>query len=102
MDPTLTAARNNLALVYAAAGRLDLAQEQFLNAGDRATGLYNTGIAYLAAGDRANALAVFDEASRTRVPFALARERASQLRALLRSHPTSIAERPGASGPKLP
>lgn len=83
LDPSLAAARNNLALAFAASGRLDLARAQFLDAGDRATGLYNAGIMYMAAGDPRRAVAAFDEASRTRVSFALARERARQARALL-------------------
>ena len=81
LDPTMTAARNNLALAFAASGRVDLARAQFLDAGDRASGLYNTGIVYLAAGDSATALQAFDEASKARPMFQLARERASQIRA---------------------
>lgn len=82
LDPSLAAARNNLALAYAAAGRMDLARTHFLEA-DRASGLYNTGIAYLAAGDDRNALAAFDAASRARPTLNLARERAEQIRARL-------------------
>jgi tetratricopeptide (TPR) repeat protein len=84
LDPSLAAARNNLALAYAAAGRMDLARLQFLDAGDRASGLYNTGIAYLAAGDDRSALSAFDAASRARPSLNLARERARQIRARLR------------------
>jgi tetratricopeptide (TPR) repeat protein len=93
LDPSLTAARNNLALAFAASGRLDLAREQFMAGADPASGLYNTGIAYLAAGDRPAALAAFDEASRARASFALARERANQLRLVLRPQPSSLTER---------
>jgi tetratricopeptide (TPR) repeat protein len=91
LDPTMTAARNNLALAFAAAGRVDLARRHFLDAGDRASGLYNTGIVYLASGDDKNALAAFDEASRARATFQLARERADQIRARLRV--TTLHER---------
>lgn len=84
IDPQLRAARNNLALAYAAAGRLDLARTHFLDAGDRASGLYNIGIAHLAAGDPRGALAAFDEASKARPTFAAARERAQQIREQLR------------------
>ena len=77
----MTAARNNLALAFAAAGRIDLARTQFVDAGDRASAFYNTGIVYLAAGDDASALQAFDEASKARATFRLARERASQIRA---------------------
>ena len=93
MDPTLAAAKNNLALAYAAAGRPDLARTHFLDAGDPASGLYNTGIVYLAARDYRSALAAFDAASRKRPTFSLARERASRLRELLRTLPPQPTER---------
>jgi len=103
LDPSLLAARNNLALAFAAAGKLDLARKEFLDAGDRASGLYNLGIVYLAAGDRPRALAAFDEASRTRVTFALARERANQIRGAMRTNPTLLTERlDGAPGQQVP
>jgi len=80
LDPSMPAASNNLALAFAASGRLDLARSQFIMASDRASGLYNTGIVYLAAGDSAAALNAFDEASKARPTFHLARERARQIR----------------------
>jgi tetratricopeptide (TPR) repeat protein len=83
LDPSLAAARNNLALAFAASGRMDLARTQFLDAGDRASGLYNTGIAYLASGEERNALAAFDAASRARPTFILSRERAELIRGRL-------------------
>ncbi len=83
MDPSLAAARNNLALAFAASGRMDVARAQFLDAGDHASGLYNTGITYLAAGDERNALAAFDAASKARPTFAISRERAELIRARL-------------------
>lgn len=82
-DPTLAAARNNLALAFAAAGRMDIARTQFLAAGDLASGLYNTGIAYLASGEARDALAAFDAASRARPTFDVSRERAALIRARL-------------------
>ncbi len=91
LDPSLAAARNNLALAFAASGRMDTARAQFLDGGDRASGLYNTGIAYLAAGDERSALASFDAASRARPTFNISRERAELIRA-------RIARR-GAAGP---
>ena len=81
IDPSMPAARNNLALALAASGRIDLARNQFVEAGDRASGLYNTGIVYLAAGDYAAAVNAFDEASKARPSFHLARDRAQQIRA---------------------
>jgi len=83
LDPSLAAARNNLALAFAAAGRMDMARAQFLDAGDRAGGLYNTGIAYLAAGDERSALSSFDAASKARPTFNISRERADLIRARL-------------------
>lgn len=83
LDPSLAAARNNLALAFAATGRMDLARAQFLDAGDRASGLYNTAIAYLASGDERNALAAFDAASKARSTFNISRERAELIRARL-------------------
>jgi tetratricopeptide (TPR) repeat protein len=81
LDPSMATARNNLALAFAAAGRVDLARTQFVDASDRASGLYNTGIVYLAAGDYVSALKAFDEASKARPAFHLAHKRAEQLRA---------------------
>ena len=83
LDPTLAAARNNLALAFAATGHMDSARAQFLDAGDAASGLYNTGIAYLASGDERKALAAFDAASKARPTFAISRERAELIRARL-------------------
>jgi tetratricopeptide (TPR) repeat protein len=91
LDPSLTAARNNLALAFASDGRMDLARTHFLDADDRASGLYNTGIMYLASGDDRNALAAFDAASRARPTFNIARERAQQIRSRLRL--TTLTER---------
>ena len=93
LDPTLDAARNNLALAHAADGRLDLARQHLLDAGDRASGLYNTGIVYLATGDYGRALAAFDDAGRARPTFHLARERAEHLRGRLRIDPLSERHR---------
>jgi tetratricopeptide (TPR) repeat protein len=84
LNPNLAAARNNLALAFAASGRMDLARAQFLDADDRASGLYNAGIAYLASGDDGNALAAFDAASRARPTFNISRERAQLIRGRLR------------------
>jgi tetratricopeptide (TPR) repeat protein len=83
LDPSLAAARNNLALAFAASGHMDVARTQFLDAGDRASGLYNTGIAYLASGDERSALTAFDAASKARPTFAISRERAELIRARL-------------------
>ena len=81
LDPSMTTARNNLALAFAASGRKDLAHTEFVNGVDCASGLYNMGIVYLASGDFASALNAFDDASKARPTFHLARERARQIRA---------------------
>ncbi|HEU4937606.1 MAG TPA: tetratricopeptide repeat protein [Vicinamibacterales bacterium] len=83
VDPSMRAAKNNLALAFAASGRVDLAQSQFIATSGRASGLYNTGLVHLAAGDKAAALHAFDEATKARPTFHLARERAKQIRAEL-------------------
>lgn len=93
LDPAMPAASNNLALAFAAAGRIDLARRQFVTASDRASGLYNTGIVYLAVGDYPAALHAFDEASKARPTFHLARERARQIRAQI------SLTKPRATGP---
>ena len=80
LDPAMTAARNNLALAFAAAGSIDRARTEFLDAGDRASALYNSGIVLLAAGDYRRALDAFDEASKARPSFHLALKRAQQVR----------------------
>ena len=92
VDPSLAAARNNLGLALAVSGRMDLARAEFADAGDGATGLYNSGIAYLAAGDLGGAVSAFDAASRRRPSFNLARERARQVRDQLHKQPRRLAE----------
>jgi tetratricopeptide (TPR) repeat protein len=91
-DPSLAAAKNNLGLALAVSGRMDLARAQFVDADDGATGLYNSGIAYLAAGDLGGALSAFDAASRRRPTFNLARERARQIREQLHKQPKATSE----------
>jgi tetratricopeptide (TPR) repeat protein len=91
LDPTLTAARNNLALAYAASGRMDLAQTEFIAANDAGRGLYNVGIAHLASGHYSAAVAAFDAASRANPLLAVARERASQVRSQLHAARTGYA-----------
>ena len=80
LDPSFAAARNNLALAYAASGRMDLARAQFFDTEDRASALYNSGIAYLASGQDSEALAAFDAASKARPTFNISRDRARLIR----------------------
>jgi Flp pilus assembly protein TadD len=107
LDPTMTAARNNLALAFAATGRIDLARAEFVDAGDRASALYNSGIIYLATGDHRQALDAFDQASKARPLFQLARERAQQIReqiflASRQERPNGTANATGQPGVTLP
>ena len=55
LDADAAAARNNLALALAGAGRLDQASDAFDRAGDPADGRYNMGLVYLALGQFARA-----------------------------------------------
>src|SRR5688572_1879478 len=59
LDPGLTAASNNLGLAYAAAGELDSARRAFDRSGDRASTLYNLGIAHLARRRYSDAITAF-------------------------------------------
>ena len=68
LDPTLTAAHNNLALTFAASGDLDRARREFLAAGDRPPRHYNLGIVHLAEREYASAADAFEEAIKPRRP----------------------------------
>jgi tetratricopeptide (TPR) repeat protein len=48
IEPDLAAAHNNLALTYAAIGRLDVAEVEFARAGSRGMAAYNMGVVHLA------------------------------------------------------
>ena len=78
LAPTVTAARNNLALAYAALGRQDLAEREFLAAGDRASGHFNIGVIHLAAGEYAQAAVAFSVACREQPLLEGACDRAHQ------------------------
>jgi Flp pilus assembly protein TadD len=62
LDPSLSAAHNNLALTYAAVGRLDLARREFALAGPVGYAAYNMGIVYLAQNRYSDAAVEFDAA----------------------------------------
>jgi Flp pilus assembly protein TadD len=81
-DPALSSARNNLALLYAVAQRDDLAEREFLSAGDPVAATYNLGLVHLAAGRYDLATRAFDAASRQRPSWPAPRERARLTRAL--------------------
>ena len=80
LDPTLTAARNNLGLTYAAAGRLDLARREFEAVGDPAATAYNMGVVHLAERRFADAAAEFRTAQAISPLFAEAGRRAIDAR----------------------
>ena len=63
-DPTLSAARRNLALVHASSGRVDLAWSELQRADAPGPASYNLGIINLARREQAEALAAFTAACR--------------------------------------
>jgi Flp pilus assembly protein TadD len=82
-DATLVPARHNLALSYAASGRMDLARVALRDAGPVARADYNEGVINLSLGERAGALAAFEAACRAGGGPADACHRARTLRATL-------------------
>jgi tetratricopeptide (TPR) repeat protein len=80
LDPGLRAARNNLGLTQAAEGDVELATATLMDTDDRAAGLFNTGIVFMARREYRRAAAAFDAASRARPAFQDARRRATQAR----------------------
>jgi tetratricopeptide (TPR) repeat protein len=89
LDPTMRAAHNNLGLTFAAAGRQDLAREQFARAGHAAAAAYNMGIVNLADRRFAAAAKDFDAAQRIEPTFSEAGRRAldAHRRAVAGGHP---------------
>ncbi|HUF46531.1 MAG TPA: tetratricopeptide repeat protein [Vicinamibacterales bacterium] len=83
VDPANRAARNNLALVHAAADRWDDAAREFLTAaGDEATARYNLGMALLSRREYTRAAEAFDAAARLQPDPGRAHERAREARRL--------------------
>jgi tetratricopeptide (TPR) repeat protein len=82
IDPSFAAARNNLALAFAAGGEDQLAQREFRASGDSAAASYNFGLVLLAQGNYATAALAFDAASRARPGWRDAHARARQTRQL--------------------
>ena len=82
LDPESKAAHNNLALIYAAQGRLDLARSELSGSGDEAASQFNMGVIYMATKDYANAATAFQAALLARPSFSAAGLRARQARAL--------------------
>ena len=79
-DARLVAARHNLALSYAAAGRMDLAREALREAGSVARASYNEGVINLSLRQPAAALAAFEAACQAGGGPGDACERAKALR----------------------
>jgi Flp pilus assembly protein TadD len=82
IDPVMASARNNLALIYAASQRDDLAEREFLAAGDAAAAAYNIGLVHLAEKRYDDAWQAFVSAARQRPAWAAARDQATRTRAL--------------------
>ncbi|MGH9313307.1 MAG: tetratricopeptide repeat protein, partial [Vicinamibacterales bacterium] len=89
LDPSLSPARRNLALSYASADRLDLAEQELLVADARPVAFYNLGIIGLARRDYPSALAAFEIACEARPAPPGACDRVARLRA----HSSPSAER---------
>jgi Tfp pilus assembly protein PilF len=85
LDARLLAAKHNLALAYAVAGRMDLAKQTLLAAGPAARADYNLGIINLARGKVADATRDFEAACRADRALPSACERADALRVRLTS-----------------
>lgn len=82
-DAMLVAAKHNLALAYAVAGRMDIARDVLIEAGPVARADYNIGIINLARGKVADARANFAAACQADRALPRACERADTLRARL-------------------
>ena len=80
LDPNMSAARNNLALTYAAIGRPDMARREFVEAGGAAGGAYNMGVVHLAQKHYSEAAGEFDAAHAAQPAFADAQRMARQAR----------------------
>jgi Flp pilus assembly protein TadD len=90
LDPTMHAAHNNLGLTFAAAGRHDLAREQFAMAGGAAATAYNMGVVHLAGRRFAAAAKEFQTAQAISPTLGDAGRRAAdaQRRAAIAARPT--------------
>lgn len=80
LEPTLTAARNNLALADAIAGDVAGAERRLMESGSEAQGYYNVGVLRLSIGRYKEAATAFDRAAAEDPSLRIARERAVQAR----------------------
>jgi Flp pilus assembly protein TadD len=84
LDPGSKPAHNNLALIYASQGRLDLARSELFHDSDEAASQFNMGVIYLATSDYVRAVTAFQAALVARPSFSAAAQRARQARVLAR------------------
>jgi tetratricopeptide (TPR) repeat protein len=82
LDPDARPAHNNLALIYASQGRLDLARLELSRDGDEAASQFNMGVIYMATKDYGRAATAFQAALVARPSFFAAGQRARQAKAL--------------------
>jgi tetratricopeptide (TPR) repeat protein len=82
LDPEAKAAHNNLALIYASQGKLDLARSELSHSGDEAATQFNMGVIYMATKDYGSAAIAFQAALAARPSFSAAGQRARQAQAL--------------------
>ena len=87
IDPALTAAANNLALTFVAAGDAAAAGRAFLAAGNPARAAYNRGIIHMAKREYRSAAEAFEAAIAARPEFAAAKARAHEARMLTLTSP---------------
>lgn len=78
LSPGLSAARNNMAVSYASAGKLEAARDELLAGGNRATAAFNLGMLYLSAGQYQRAEESFRTATELRPHFTAAEKRRRQ------------------------
>ena len=83
VNPSLEAARNNLAVAYTANGELSAALDVLAGSGNTARAAYNAGVLHLARRQYQEALKAFDKALTLRPPFAAAELMARQARSQL-------------------
>jgi tetratricopeptide (TPR) repeat protein len=84
LDPGSKPAHNNLALIYASQGKLDLARSELSRDGDEAASQFNMGVIYMATSDYVSAATAFQAALVARPSFSAAGQRARQAWALVR------------------
>ena len=92
IDPALAAAHNNLALTYAAIGRMDAASAEFAQAGGQSNPAYNMGIVYLAQAKYGDAADAFEAAQAEGPRLVDAERRARSARQLALSDRTIRGE----------